>query len=65
VYLLINDDRIEIRKAEHLLGKTVHEATNILNAENSAPSENAPVLCDLCKKKKSAEVFASVFGERK
>jgi len=35
------------------------------HTQNTAPSDNAPVLCDMCKKKKSAGVFAGAFGERK
>jgi NADH dehydrogenase/NADH:ubiquinone oxidoreductase subunit G len=30
----------------------------------SAPAESAAVLCDICRRKKSADVFASAFGER-
>jgi aldehyde:ferredoxin oxidoreductase len=35
VYIFINDDKIEIRKADHLWGKNVHVATDKLNAETS------------------------------
>ena len=35
VYIYINDDKVEIRKADHLWGKTVFEATDKLNAETS------------------------------
>ena len=35
VYIYINDDKVEIRKAEHLWGKKVPETTDKLNAETS------------------------------
>ena len=35
VYLFINDDKAELRKADHLWGKTVLEATDIPNGETS------------------------------
>ncbi|WP_207670879.1 aldehyde ferredoxin oxidoreductase family protein [Caloramator sp. E03] len=34
VYLYINDDKVELRSAEHLWGKTVYETTDILLKEN-------------------------------
>ncbi|MDR1893942.1 MAG: aldehyde ferredoxin oxidoreductase family protein, partial [Spirochaetales bacterium] len=42
VYLDINDDQIALRSAAHLWGKTVHETTDILNAE---VSPDAKVAC--------------------
>lgn len=35
VYLYIQDDVVELRSAKHLWGKTVYEATDMLNAETS------------------------------
>ncbi|MDR0497722.1 MAG: aldehyde ferredoxin oxidoreductase family protein [Treponema sp.] len=35
VYIWINDDHVEIRKADHLWGKDVHESTDKLNEETS------------------------------
>jgi aldehyde:ferredoxin oxidoreductase len=35
VYIYVNDDKVEIRKADHLWGKKVPEATDKLNAETS------------------------------
>lgn len=42
VYLHINDDKIELKHAEHLWGKTVMETTDILLQENE---EDARVAC--------------------
>ena len=42
VYLHINDDKIELKKAQHLWGKTVMETTDILLQENE---EDARVAC--------------------
>ncbi len=42
VYLYINDDKVELRSAEHLWGKTVHETTDELLSETS---ENMRVAC--------------------
>ncbi|MBP1926178.1 aldehyde:ferredoxin oxidoreductase [Sedimentibacter acidaminivorans] len=42
VYLHINDDTIELKKADHLWGKTVMETTDILLQENE---EDARVAC--------------------
>jgi aldehyde:ferredoxin oxidoreductase len=36
VYLFINDDKAELRSAEHLWGKTVHETTDLLTQEAGA-----------------------------
>ena len=35
VYVYINDENVELRKAEHIWGKNVFESTDILNAETS------------------------------
>ena len=42
VYLYVNDDQVEIRKADHLWGKDVFETTDILLDETE---ENARVAC--------------------
>jgi aldehyde:ferredoxin oxidoreductase len=42
VYLYVNDDQVEIRKADHLWGKGVFETTDILLDETE---ENARVAC--------------------
>jgi aldehyde:ferredoxin oxidoreductase len=41
VYLYINDGMAELRDAGHLWGKTVHEATDLLNGEVSAEAKIA------------------------
>jgi len=41
VYIFVNDDKVEIRKADHIWGKNVHETTDILNAETSAEARVA------------------------
>lgn len=42
VYLWINDDKVELRSAKHLWGKTVSETTDLVCAETS---EDAKVAC--------------------
>ena len=42
VYLWINDDKIELRSAEHLWGKTVYETTDVVREETD---EHAEVAC--------------------
>ncbi len=41
VYLWVNEDQVEIRSAEHLWGKDVHETTDILLAETDAKAKVA------------------------
>ncbi|MCL1836479.1 MAG: aldehyde ferredoxin oxidoreductase family protein [Treponema sp.] len=41
VYLYINDDKVELRDAGKLWGKTTHEATDIINNEVSAEAKVA------------------------
>ncbi|MDR0447377.1 MAG: aldehyde ferredoxin oxidoreductase, partial [Treponema sp.] len=41
VYIYINDDKVEIRKADHIWGKDVHESTDMLNGETSADARVA------------------------
>lgn len=42
VYVLVNEDQVEVRSAAHLWGKDTHETTDILKAETS---EEARVAC--------------------
>lgn len=41
VYILVNEDQIEIRSAAHVWGKDTHETTDILKAETSAEARVA------------------------
>jgi aldehyde:ferredoxin oxidoreductase len=41
VYLYVNDDKVEIRDASKLWGKTTHETTDIINQEVSAEAKVA------------------------
>ena len=42
VYLLVNEDQVELRPAGHLWGKDTHETTDLLKAEHS---DEARVAC--------------------
>jgi aldehyde:ferredoxin oxidoreductase len=42
VYLLVNEDQVELRPADHLWGKDTHETTDLLKAEHS---DEARVAC--------------------
>lgn len=41
VYLWVNEDKVEIRSAEHLWGKDVHETTDILEGETDTKAKVA------------------------
>lgn len=41
VYVLVNEDQVEIRSAAHVWGKDTHETTDILKAETSAEARVA------------------------
>lgn len=60
VYLHINDDKIELKKADHLWGKTVIETTDILLQENE---EDARVACIGPAGEKQV-FFATVMNDR-
>lgn len=41
VYVLVNEDQVEVRSAAHIWGKDTHETTDILKAETSADARVA------------------------
>jgi len=60
VYLYISDDKVELRDAAHLWGKTVYETTDIINEQVSA---EAKVAC-IGPAGENQVLFATVMNEK-